>query len=278
MADGPLAALISFSSGWLLLFIAMLIFPKGRRGLRTVISEVRSGSLPWWSLLGGLGGAFLVLTQGLVAGILGVALFSVAVVAGQTLGALLIDSRGAAGAIRVETSWTRVLGALLVVLGVVVSVELWSGAAITVGWEFLLPLVSGAGTGLQQSVNGVVRERASSALTATFINFSVGTVALAMVWAIQFPLNGGPDAVPADWWLYLGGTLGTIFIAIQTITVRTIGVLGLGVSLVTGQVLASLALDVFVPVGEHPIGVWTITGAAVTVLGSALVTLARQKS
>ena len=103
MGDGALAALISFSSGFLILTLAMLASPRSRAGLKTVIGDIRRRRLPWWAILGGLGGGFLVLTQGLVAGVLGVALFSVAVVAGQTLGAMWIDSRGFVGVPKV--SW-----------------------------------------------------------------------------------------------------------------------------------------------------------------------------
>lgn len=276
MGDGALAALISFSSGLLILSLAMAVSAKARAGFATIVAELRAGALPWWGVLGGLGGAFLVLTQGLTAGILGVALFSVAVVAGQTLGAMWIDHRGLLGVLRVRLSPPRVVGALLVVVGVVVSVEVWAGSASALGWAFILPLVSGAGTGVQQALNGRLRNRASSALAATFINFTVGTSALIVVWLVLLPVTGGPDALPTQWWLYAGGLLGTLFIPIQTITVHRIGVLGLGVSLVTGQILGSLGLDYFLPVGDFRLGLWTVVGALLTIVGSALVTVARK--
>jgi transporter family-2 protein len=72
--------------------------------------------------------------------------------------------------------------------------------------------------------------------------------------------------------------VGTLFISIQTVTVNKIGVLGLGVSLVTGQILGSLLLDLTLPLGDHPITAWTIGGAVLTVAGSALVTLSRRRA
>jgi len=276
MGDGALAALISFSSGLLILSLAMAVSARGRSGFATIVAELRAGALPWWSVLGGLGGGFLVLTQGLTAGILGVALFSVAVVAGQTLGAMWIDRAGFVGVPKVRFSPPRVVGALLVVVGVMASVEVWAGSAGALGWAFVLPLVSGAGTGIQQALNGRLRNRASSALAATFINFTVGTSALLVAWVVLLPVTGGPDSLPTQWWLYAGGLLGTLFIPIQTITVHRIGVLGLGVSLVTGQILGSLGLDYFLPVGEFRLGVWTVVGALLTIVGSALVTVARK--
>jgi len=276
MGDGALAALISFSSGFLILSVAMALSPRGREGVRTVVGDIRQGDFPWWGVLGGMGGGFLVLTQGLVAGVLGVALFSVAVVAGQTLGSMWIDSRGVLGATRLRLSSARALGAVIVVVGVMTSVEIWAGPAASLSWGFVLPLVAGAGTGVQQALNGTLRRHANSALSATFINFIVGTVVLVVIWLVLLPVTGGPEEFPTQWWLYAGGLLGTIFIPIQTITVHRIGLLGLGVSLVTGQVVGSLGLDLLVPVGDFPVGIWTVVGAILTVVGSAMVTLTRK--
>lgn len=278
IGDGALAALISFASGFLILTLALSVSARGRAGVSTIIRELRAGALPWWAILGGMGGGFLVLTQGLVAGVLGVALFSVAVVAGQTLGAMWLDARGAAGLSQVGMSWSRGLGTALVVAGVVISVELWAGASGAVSWAFALPLVAGAGTGVQQALNGRIRTRASSALAATWVNFLVGTLTLIVVWIVLLPVTGGPGEFPSEWWLYAGGLVGTLFIPIQTITVHRIGVLGLGVSLVTGQIVGSIALDLFFPVAEGTLGVFTVAGAVVTVIGSALVTLSRRQS
>ena len=272
--DGSLAALISFSSGLLILGTLLVFSPTGRKGVVQVITEIREGSLPWWSIAGGLAGGVLVLTQGLVAGVLGVALFSVAVIAGQTLGAVVIDTRGLIGITKIPLSATRVVGVALVAIGVVTTVGLWSGVG-QVGWAIALPLVAGVGTGFQQALNGTVKRVSGSALAATFINFAAGTAILLVITAVMSPLTGGGGAFPSNWLLYLGGFVGTIFIAIQTVTVNQIGVLGLGVSLVAGQVIGSLTLDLLVPVSAHPITLVTVVGAALTLVGSVVVTLTR---
>lgn len=277
LGDGALAALISFGSGFAILGFGMVLSGHAKSGFASVFAAVREGSLDRWALLGGLGGAFLVLSQGLTAGVLGVALFSVAVVAGQTLGALGIDSAGLFGTQKVTASAQRLIGAGLVVVGVVVGAQVFS-PAVSFGVAFLLPLVAGIGTGVQQALNGRVREVARSALAATFINFGVGTFALAIVVAVLSPLSGGPSALPQSWWLYTGGAVGAVFIAIQTVTVKQIGVLGLGVSLVTGQVIAAIGLDILAPVAGHDLGPATIVGALLAVMGSVLVALGRKSS
>jgi transporter family-2 protein len=69
LGNGALAALISFSTGLTLISLAMLASPSGRTGLAALRSAVSEGRLPWWSIIGGAAGAFLVFTQGLSVGL-----------------------------------------------------------------------------------------------------------------------------------------------------------------------------------------------------------------
>lgn len=276
LGDGYVAALFSFSSGFLVLTVAMAANPKARAGFRIIRDDLVAGRLPWWAVTGGVGGGFLVLTQGLSAGILGVALFTVAVVTGQAFGAVVIDTRGWFGILRVRITSLRVIGAILTVVGAVVALDFSSGSLEGVTLAFVLPMLAGLGTGYQQAVNGRIKRLAGSAVAATFVNFAAGTMALALITAVVLPFTGGPSALPDTWWVWTGGLVGTVFIAIQATTVGIIGVLGLGVSLVTGQLLGSIVLDVLVPVAASGLSPATVIGAFITLVGSVLVSLGRR--
>lgn len=276
LGDGYVAALFSFSSGFLVLTVAMAANPKARAGFRIIRDDLVAGRLPWWAVTGGVGGGFLVLTQGLSAGILGVALFTVAVVTGQAFGAVVIDTRGWFGILRVRLTSLRVIGAILTVVGAVVALDFSSGSLEGITLAFVLPMLAGLGTGYQQAVNGRIKRLAGSAVAATFVNFAAGTIALAVITAVALPFTGGPSALPDTWWVWTGGLVGTVFIAIQATTVGIIGVLGLGVSLVTGQLLGSIALDVLVPVAASGLSPATVIGAFITLVGSVLVSLGRR--
>ena len=276
LGNGSIAALFSFTSGLLVLSLAVAVSARARAGLVLVRENIRAGRLPWWAATGGIGGGFLVLTQGVSAGVLGVALFTVAVVTGQTLGAMTIDTRGWFGIAKVRLSIWRVLGAVVTLVGAGAALDVSSGSLDGVGVAFALPVVAGLGTGYQQAVNGRIKRLSGSALTATFLNFSVGAALLALITALSLPFTGGPTGMPQSWWLWTGGLVGTIFIAIQATTVGTIGVLGLGVSLVTGQLLGSIALELVAPVTSSDIHPATIIGALITLVGSVLVTLGRK--
>lgn len=277
LGNGALAALLSFSVGLSVMTLALLVTPSGRRGLVALRQARSRGDIPWWAMTGGVGGAFLVLTQGITAGVLGVALFSVAVVTGQSLGALAIDSRGWFGVARVALRPQRVIGAVIVIIGVVLALDISPGELPRASALFVLPLAAGIGVGFQQAVNGRVKSASGSALSATFVNFAVGTVTLGVITLVALPFTGPVAFDATSWWLWTGGLVGTIFIAIQVTTVGIIGVLGLGVSLITGQLIGSIVLDIFAPVATSDLGIATIIGAVVTLAGAVLVTVGKAR-
>jgi transporter family-2 protein len=257
--DGFAAALISFGSGLVILLIALAFWAPGRAGYRLIPGALRDGRLRWWMLLGGAAGAFLVLSQGLTAAVLGVALFSVATVAGQSISGLLVDrTRLVSGGPRPFTV-PRVAGAVLSIVAVIVAVSAQLRGDVP-AWMLVLPFIAGLGIGWQQAVNGRVRDVAGSALTATVGNFIVGTVVLLVGFLVHAGIVGWPQGLPSDAWLYLGGPIGCIFIAAAAVLVRITGALLLSLATIAGQLVASIAIDVLFPSDHAPLGVSTVVG------------------
>ena len=270
--DGVGAALYSFTSGWILIGLVTLFSKTGRAGIKRVFELLKSGQMPLWMILGGAFGGFLVMTQGLAAGTLGIALFTVAVVAGQGISGIVIDSRGWFGVEKRSLNAARIFGAITVLIGVAMVSESPSLDTVLL---LALPFLAGLGLGFQQAANGKVRINAESAIAATFINFAMGSGVLFLVKLTTLPLTGLPTSLPTEWWLYVGGFSGVIFIAIQVIVVARIGVLGLGVMLGTGQLIGSLLIDIFLPVPGQVITLIHIIGVFVTLAGALLVNLRR---
>lgn len=271
--DGFTAALVSFSSGWVLLLVIVLSTRRGRAAVRRIPAALRAGELPWWMLLGGAAGGFFVLSQGLVAGILGVAIFTVALVSGQTVTGMVADARGFAGARVTPPTLARVSGAALTVLAVVVAVAGELGGSIP--WPALiLPLLAGVGAGMQQAMNGRVRQVSGSPLAATLVNFTVGTAALLVVTAVSLAVNGLPAQPPTEAYLYAGGAVGVVFIAIQAAAVARVGVLLLGMCLVLGQLMAAVVFDSVAAIGPA-LQVQTVAAVVLTAVGIVVATLDR---
>ncbi len=259
IGDPYTAATISFGTGLVLLLVALAVWRPGRRGFEHLSAALRERRIAWWMVLGGIAGAWFVTTQGLSAGVVGVALFTIAIVAGQTLGGIVFDLVGLGPGGRRPLTVTRVVGAVLALAAIAwaVSAQLAHDVPILL---MVLPFIAGLGSAWQQAVNGRVRGAAASALTATVVNFAVGTTALVVVMLVHAASVGWPTSFPGEAWLYTGGAIGCVFIAAQAVLVRVVGVLVLALCGVGGQLAAALSLDLLVPTAGRPVDVATIGG------------------
>ncbi len=259
IGDPYTAATISFGSGLVLLLVALAVWRPGRRGFGHLRAALRERRVAWWMVLGGLAGAWFVTTQGLSAGVVGVALFTIAIVAGQTLGGIVFDLVGLGPGGRRRLTVTRIIGAMLALAAIAwaVSGQLAHDVPVLL---MVLPFVAGLGSSWQQAVNGRVRGAAASALTATVVNFAVGTTALVVVMLVHAASVGWPASLPGEAWLYTGGAIGCVFIAAQAVLVRVVGVLLLALCGVGGQLAAALSLELLLPTADRPVDIATIGG------------------
>ena len=74
-----------------------------------------------------------------------------------------------------------------------------------------------------------------------------------------------PDGFP-DPWLYLGGPLGVLFIAVSAHVVRVLGVLVLALAAIAGQVIGALAIDWIAPAGR-PVTSSVVIACALALVG-----------
>jgi transporter family-2 protein len=279
LGDGVAAALISFGTGLLILLIGTALVPPIRRSLANVWRAIRTpmrghGGLRWWQCLGGVAGAFLVATQSVTVSVIGVAVFTVAVVAGQAVSSLVVDRLGFGPAGPQPYTTLRVVGAVVALVAVVLAVsERLShpdGLLLAV-----LPALGGVGTAVQQAINGRVARTASrdayGAVAAGVVNFLVGFVALLVVFFTDLVVRGVPHHLPSEPWLYFGGACGVIFISSAAAVVRVVGVFVLGLGTIAGQLIASLFIDLFLPATDQAVTMPVIAG---TVLALAAVVVA----
>ncbi len=266
VGDGIVAAAVSFSSGLVILIALSLIVPEGRRGFGRLVAGIRSRSVPPWMLLGGLAGAFTVASQGLTVATIGVALFTVGFVAGQTTGGLVLDRVGFGPAGVVPVTVRRVVGAVLAIVGVVVclSGDALGGVPL---WMLIVPAVAGAGVAWQQGTNGRLRVRVASPLTATLVNFIGGTVVLVIAALVHVGVVGAPRAIPTAPWLYVGGAVGVVYIFLSAVVVRRTGVLLLGLGSVVGLLSTSVLLDALWPAPAAPSTPVALLAAVVAIAG-----------
>ena len=274
IGDGILAAVISFSTGLLIITAVVLSRPGSRHGIASRLPEqLRSGGLRWWQLLGGLGGATLVASQGLTIPALGVALFTVLTVAGTTGSSLLVDRMGLGPGGKHPITAIRVVATVGTTLAVALAVSGRFSAGSMAWAAVVLTIAAGIAISFQQAINGQVAMRTGDPFVATLVNFIVGTSALAVVLVLEHTVGGHSWAPMTVLWsqpyLLLGGPMGVVFVVTSAIAVRPLGVLLFSLISIGGQLAGSLISDVFFPtpgteVGWHLVTGVLLTGVAVT--------------
>lgn len=253
---------------------------KVRAGIGRILAQIRTGEFPRWQILGGILGGFFVGVQTSAVPVIGVALFSVAVVAGQSVNSLVVDRIGLGPAGVTAITPLRVISALLAILGVGVAV---SGRLQGSGFEFipvLLALIAGAIIAIQQAINGRVGVVTRNAFSAAWFNFVFGTTALLVAAVINMVGSNLTNSnltiqspAGAPWWAFTGGLLGVIFIATSVWVVPRTGVLLFALVSISGQLTGALLLDVVAPTGGTQLGWQLFTGIGLTFLAIALSTL-----
>ena len=267
--SGLQAALISFSSGLLILLIITPFSPHIKKGVTNLRGAIaRKEIAPWKLLAGALGGSFVAFQSHIVP-LIGVAIFSVASIAGQTAMSLVVDRIGLTGGGKKLISVRRVLAAFLTVIAVLVSV--WdridannlSIFAVTTG------CIAGAIVAVQRALNGEINEYTHQSFATSLLNFATGATFLLLV-IITAVIIGIVDLSPlpaGPWWIYTGGVIGVIYIAFTSTIVQHLGVLTFTLFSVGGQLAASLIIDLVSPTDGVSVSTYLVTGLAMTYVG-----------
>jgi len=278
MHDPLLAAAATMVVGLALLAVVVALRPGTWRSLvRVLPAKVRSRELRWFQLVGGLGGAFFVTSQGLAVPGLGVALFTVLVVAGTTGSSLAIDSWGIGPAGRRPITVPRVVAAVGTTLAVLLAVSGRLSSGTLVVGLVIVSLLAGAFSTYQQAVNGQVAMRTGDPVVATVLNFCLALVALTFAVLVEHLLVGREwTAPPAPWhepWLWTGGFIGVMYVLVSAIVVKPLGVLLYSLLSVAGQLVGALLTDLLVPAPGVELGWQVVAGVLLTGLSVAVATM-----
>ena len=269
MGNSLQAALISFSSGLLIIALVAIFSRRIKEGMRKLRNASRSGAIPRWRLFAGmLGGSFVAIQTNIVP-VIGVALYSVASIAGQAITSLLVDRIGITAGGPKAVSARRVGAATITVIAVAVSVVDRLDDSNFTFFPVLLAVIAGAFVGVQRALNGQINEHSGESYATSLLNFIMGTAFLVLFLSLALlvsdtslaPLPTGP------WWIYTGGVIGVIYIAFTALIVQHLGVLTFTVLSVGGQLLGSLLLDLANPGTSDQVGWALISGIALTYLG-----------
>ena len=267
--NGLQAALVSFGSGLLIILIITPFSSHIKEGIANLRGAIVRKEIARWKLFAGaLGGSFVAIQTQIVP-LIGVAIYSVASIAGQTAMSLVVDRIGLTGGGKKLISPRRVTAAVITVFAVLVSV--WdridannlSMIAVTAG------CIAGAVVGVQRALNGQINEHSHQSFTTSLLNFITGTSFLVILILAGVVLGKNElSPLPAGpWWIYTGGVIGVIYIAFTSTIVQHLGVLTFTLFSVGGQLAGSLIIDLVSPTDGVSVSAYLITGLAMTYVG-----------
>ena len=269
LGNGLQAALVSFGSGLIIIVFISLFSPSIKEGIHNLRGAVQEKKIARWKLSAGMLGGTWVAVQTHIVPLIGVAIFSVASIAGQATASLIVDRIGLTGGGKKLLSKRRVAAALTTVLAVLLSVLDRLDASNLSKFAVFLGVITGALGGIQRAMNGEINEYSQQSFTTSLLNFIMGTTFLVVLLIVMIlakrielvPLPSGP------WWIYTGGVIGVIYIAFSSTIVQHLGVLNFTLFSVGGQLVGSLAIDILYPTDGVQISAYLISGIVMTYLG-----------
>ena len=263
------AALVSFGSGLIIISLISFFNPAIKTGMRNLKSAVANNQIPIWTLFAGMLGGSFVAVQTQIVPIIGVAIYSVASIAGQTAASLIVDRIGLTGGGKKHITFRRVAAAGVTVLAVLISVLDRIDAQNLSILAVIFGCFAGAIVGVQRALNGQINESSNQSFATSWLNFIMGTTFLVIFLTIGVLINRAEVvALPAGpWWMYTGGTIGVIYIAFTSTIVQHLGVLTFTLISVGGQLVGSLLIDLYSPTQGVQISAYLVTGILMTYLG-----------
>ncbi|ATP41016.1 hypothetical protein CSE16_13685 [Solibacillus sp. R5-41] len=278
-----LASMLSFAVGFIFLAITILV-----SGLPLGIPLELFSSQPIFIWLGGICGAIAITTNILLFPKLGSVQTSIIPILGITLMSMLIDNYGWFKSIPYSFGLNRVIGVLLVIIGVFFAVAIPrmktkqnpSEAAMKNmlnQWIWrLVGIIAGMLLAIQIAINGQLGLVLNSPSHAAFVSFFVGTITLIMVVGAMdrsYTNIKEPIKQSAPWWVWTGGILGGSYVLINVYLVDQIGNGQTVVLALFGQITGSLIVEKFGLFNslKKPIKLIQIFGLIVMIVGVFLI-------
>ena len=277
------ATLISFTGGTILLLVLSLLFGSGDLS--------RIAEAPAWQLLGGVYGVILVFTITYATPVLGVALTLTIVMFGQLAMGVIIDSFGLLGVQQLDISPLRVLGVLIVALGIVCiyrdQMKVHSSnaafdkspkqkhASSKVGILFIMTCLAGIGSAAQAATNSALAVSVGT-IEASFISFVTGMLVILVFTLIKTKGNFRPITHSAPW-KFLGGAYGAATVYFVVLATPYLGVGLLMAVMMLGQLVGAAVVDSrgWFQAKRLPIDAWRLAGMIIIALGVVVVTYAK---
>ena len=264
------AALVSFITGLALVTILVFGLKREREALFRIFDAVKKKELVTWEVMGGVLGGFFVAAQSAVVPQIGVALFTISVVAGQTVSSLLVDKAGITPSGKQKITKPRIIGAVATLIAVAIAVfpDLTNSEFRFLPLTF--SLIVGVFASIQQGMNGRVNVVARSPLATAWLNFVSGTIVVLIALAVDLALGASIGPLPSNFWVYTGGAAGLVFVAVSAYIIKHLGVLNFVILNIAGQLVGAVMIDWLAPAKAGSLNGYLIFGTVMTIISIAV--------
>ena len=255
---------------------------------------------PFWIWGGGICGVAIVILNILCLPKLGSANLIMLLSFGQIMTSIIIDNFGLFGARVIHLSVARIIGALIVISGVICMSYFGKTTGVKSGNNrkskskgqksgeviFIIgALACGAVCAIQVAINGTLGRLTYSFLHTTLISMMVGlisTIILMMAIVIFKGKNEifdkniyAIDKPKFKWWMLLGGVCAFIIIASNVIAAPVIGTGMVTVMNLVGQMSGGIIIDStgFLGIEKKPLTVNKVVGICLMIVGTAVIVL-----
>ena len=268
--NGLAAALISFLTGLAIVSVLVFGFKREREALFRVFEAIKNKQLVTWELMGGVLGGFFVAAQSAVVPQIGVALFTIAVVAGQTISSLLVDKVGMTPSGKERITKPRIFGAVATLIAVAIAVfpDLTNSEFRFLPLTFAL--IVGVFASFQQGMNGRVNVVGKRPLATAWLNFVSGAIVVVIALSVDLALGATIEPLPGNFWVYTGGAAGLIFVAVSAYIIKHLGVLNFSILNIAGQLVGAILIDWLAPTKAGSLNGCLIFGTVMTIISIAV--------
>lgn len=274
-----LSSLVTFL---LALFLSLSILFGLQHSLYIPFSEVLNE--PLWIWLGGIMGVVIVVASVICLPKLGSFETVVFLVLGQILSGLVIDHFGMFRSNIIPVTLLRILGAILVLVGVIgtSASDMKETKSDIRGKNLyrLIDLIAGVACSVQIAVNGRLGIVTGNSFRASSISMMVALIGTLLIIGALFVAKGKPGVidysmpvVPGKWWMWLAG-IGSMTIVGGNVILQTMMGTGLVAVLnVLGQTAGGIVIDAsgFLGIEKKAITAKKIIGLVVMIAGTALI-------
>ncbi|ALI33782.1 DMT family transporter [Weissella cibaria] len=244
------AAFLSFSLG--VIFLGLLAFMQNPHFLGDILALTKTGQ-PWWIYSAGIFSMLYQTSNILLFKNIGAVKTVVLPTLGQVVMSMIIQTLGWVGAETVALTAVKVIGVVLVIIGVLVAVvlsarlETKSGStkSSSVFWH-VWGILTGMFASFQQAITGHLGHLLGAPVDGAFVSFVGALILLTILVAFKerpfFNRNGMKGA---PWWSFLGGIPGALFVFFIGIVVPVLGP-GMGAILgLMGMLIGTIIVQQF---------------------------------